>query len=263
MTLFAEVRHTSSAKAPLVLLHGFGGIGALWAPVIRRLNPDIPFIVYDLPGHGRSLDAEGIGHAGVMAKAIAADLERRGISRFHLCGHSMGGAVASLMALNAADRVRSLTLLAPGGFGFEINHEALRRYGSADDTGTLLIASKDMAAADHDPDAIVLTLLSDARRQEGATDALMAILQSFLVEMDGRPGQGTLPLSAFKMLAVPTRLLWGTSDKILPVVQAKNIWSGAELTLIDGAGHMLMEEAPDAVAKAIEASVSDDWPSTA
>ncbi len=246
-----------------MLLHGFGGIGALWAPVIRRLNPDIPFIVYDLPGHGRSLGTNGVGHAGVMAKAILGDLDRRGISRFHLCGHSMGGAIASLIALKAADHVRSLTLLAPGGFGFDINHEALQRYGSAADAGTLLIASKDMAAADHDPDAMVLTLLSDARRQESATDALMAILQSFLVEMDGRTGQGTLPLLAFKTLAVPTRLLWGTEDQILPVAQAKNIWSGTELTLIDGAGHMLLEEAPDAVAKAIEASVSDDRPSTA
>lgn len=115
MTLFAEVRHASSAKAPLVLLHGFGGIGSAWAPVIERLDPDLPLVVYDLPGHGASLDAEGVGHAGVMAKAILEDLDRRGLSSFHLCGHSMGGAVASLVALKAADSVRSLTLLAPGG----------------------------------------------------------------------------------------------------------------------------------------------------
>ncbi|MFN3364486.1 MAG: alpha/beta fold hydrolase, partial [Allorhizobium sp.] len=88
MTLFAEVRHLSSAKAPLVLLHGFGGIGASWAPVIARLDPELPLIVYDLPGHGHSLDAEGVGHAGVMAKSILADLDRRGLSFFHLCGHS-------------------------------------------------------------------------------------------------------------------------------------------------------------------------------
>lgn len=256
MTLFAEVRHQSSAKVSLVLLHGFGGIGALWAPVIRRLDPDLPLIVYDLPGHGRSLDSNAVGHAGVMAKAILADLERRGVSRFHLCGHSMGGAVASLIALRAADAVQSLTLLAPGGFGFDIDHEALRRYGSATDIDSLLIALKAMMAAHHQPDATVLTALSEARGQAGATDALMVILQSFLVERNGRTGQGTLPLSAFATLALPTRLLWGTEDQIVSVTQANNIWPGAELTLIDGAGHMLMEEAPDAIARAIEASVS-------
>lgn len=256
MTLFAEVRHKSSAKVPLVLLHGFGGIGALWAPVIRRLDPDLPLIVYDLPGHGQSLDAEGIGHAGVMAKAILADLERRGISRFHLCGHSMGGTVASLIAVKAPSRVRSLTLLAPGGFGFEIDLASLTRYGSATDIDALFIASKAMMAVRHEPDATALTALADARRHGGATNALTAILQSFLVERDGRTGQGSLRLSAFTALGIPTRLLWGAEDPILPVAQARNIWPGAAVTLIPGAGHMLMEEAPDMVARVIEASVS-------
>ncbi len=256
MRLFAEVRHQSSAKVPLVLLHGFGGIGALWAPVIRRIDPDIPLIVYDLPGHGRSLDAEGIGHAGVMAKAILADLERRRISRFHLCGHSMGGAVASLITLKAPSPVQSLTLLAPGGFGLEIDHASLTRYGSATDIDALFIASKAMMAVHHEPDATALTALADARRCEGATTALTAILHSFLVERDGRTGQGSLPLSAFTTLGILTRLLWGAEDPILPVAQAKNIWPGAAVTLVDGAGHMLMEEAPDVVARAIEASVS-------
>ncbi len=257
MTLFAEVQHQSSAKTPLVLLHGFGGIGALWAPVIRRLDPDVPLIVYDLPGHGRSLDADGIGHAGVMAKSILGDLDQRGVGLFHLCGHSMGGAIASLIALKVSDRVQSLTLLAPGGFGFEIDYEALRRYGVAIDASALSTALKTMTAADNGPDASALTALADARRQEGATESLMPILQSFLVERDGRTGQGILPLSAFTTLAVPTRLLWGTEDQILPVAQAKNIWPDAELTLIEGAGHMLMDEAPDSVAWAIAASVSD------
>lgn len=256
MTLFAEVRHQSSAKAPLVLLHGFGGIGALWAPVIRRLDPDFPLIVYDLPGHGRSLEADGVGHAGVMAKAILLDLDRRGISRFHLCGHSMGGAIASLIALKMSGHVQSLTLLAPGGFGSEIDHAALRRYGMATETAALSIALKAMMAAHHEPEATVLTALAEARRREGATESLIAILQSFLVERDGRTGQGILPLSAFTTLAVPTRLLWGSEDQILPVAQARNIWPDAELTLIEGAGHMLMDEAPDVVARAIEVSVS-------
>jgi pimeloyl-ACP methyl ester carboxylesterase len=191
-----------------------------------------------------------------MAKAILLDLDRRGISRFHLCGHSMGGAIASLIALKVSERVQSLTLLAPGGFSFEIDHEALRRYGMATEASALSIALKDMMAAEHGAEATALTALADARLQEGATDALMAILQSFLLEREGRTGQGILPLSAFTALAVPTRLLWGSEDRILPVAQDENIWPGAELTLIEGAGHMLMDEAPDAVTRAIEASVS-------
>ncbi|MFN3320460.1 MAG: alpha/beta fold hydrolase [Allorhizobium sp.] len=255
MTLFAEVRHLSSAKAPLVLLHGFGGIGAAWEPVLRRLAPDLPLVVYDLPGHGRSLDAEGVGHAGVMARAILGDLDRRAISSFHLCGHSMGGAIASLIALKAADRVRALTLLAPGGFGPEINHEALRRYGLAVEIDELVLGLAAMSAPGSIVDAAALERLADARRLPGATVRLMEILKSFLVETDGGIGQGRLPLSSYEGLGVETRLLWGTEDPILPVTQAKSIWRAAEVTLIAGAGHMLIDEVPAVVASAIAAAV--------
>jgi pyruvate dehydrogenase E2 component (dihydrolipoamide acetyltransferase) len=255
MALFAEVRHPASARAPLVLLHGFGGIGASWAPVIERLDPDQPLIVYDLPGHGHSLEAEGVGHSEVMARAVLDDLDRRGISSFHLCGHSMGGAIASLIALKASDRVRSLTLLAPGGFGPKIDHEALRRYGSAVAIDELALSLAAMVAQGGIPDAAGIDRLADARRLAGATDRLMEILNSFLVETDGRTGQGTLPLSSFEGLGTPTRLLWGTEDPILPVTQAKMIWTSAEVMLIEGGGHMLIDEAPDAVVAAIAAAL--------
>ncbi|MGE8104763.1 alpha/beta fold hydrolase [Allorhizobium sp. NPDC080224] len=257
MTLFAEVRHLSSAKAPLVLLHGFGGIGSAWAPVIARLDPDLPLLVYDLPGHGHSLDAVGVGHAGVMAKAILDDLDKRGLSFFHLCGHSMGGAIASLIALRARDRVASLTLVAPGGFGPEIDHQALRRYGLAVEVEELAGGLAAMAAQGVAFEAVGLDLHAAARRNAGAADRLMQIVQSFLVETDERIGQGTLPLSSFSDLGIPTRLLWGTADPILPVAQAKNIWQGAEVALIEGAGHMLIDEAPERVAAAIRAAMAE------
>ncbi|QEE44496.1 alpha/beta fold hydrolase [Rhizobium sp. WL3] len=245
----------SSAKAPLVLLHGFGGVGAAWEPVLRRLDPDLPLILYDLPGHGRSLDAEGVGHAGIMAKAVLGDLDRRGISSFHLCGHSMGGAITSLIALKASGRTRSLTLLAPGGFGPEINHEALRLYASAVEIDELARALAAMFALGSMPDPAGLDRLAEVRRLSGATDRLMEILRSFLVESDGRIGQGILPLTSFESSGVPTRLFWGTEDPILPVTQAKSLWAGAEVTLIEGAGHMLIDEAPDQVASAIASAL--------
>lgn len=256
--VFAEVRQSSSAKAPLVLLHGFGGIGALWAPVVDRLDADQPLIIYDLPGHGRSLDAEGVGHAGVMTKAILADLEKREVSSFHLCGHSMGGAIAALIALKARDRVASLTLLAPGGFGPEIDHRALRRYAVAAEQGELATALAAMMAPGHVADPSGLKRLAAARQAPGALDRLLAILASFLVERNCRTGQGTLPLALFDGLGIPTRLLWGTADPILPIEQASKIWPGAVVTLIEGAGHMLIDEATDVVASSIRVALAED-----
>lgn len=256
MMLFAEVRHLSSAKTPLVLLHGFGGIGAVWAPVLRRLDTDLPLVVYDLPGHGRSLDADGVGHAGVMAKAILADLDRRGISSFHLCGHSMGGAISCLLALKVPHRVYSLTLLSPGGFGPQIHHDALRRYGSAVNKDELALGLATMCAPGARPDPGELALLAAARRRPGATDRLMEILNSFLMQAEGQVRQGTLPLTSFDGLGIPTQLLWGQDDPILPVSQAANIWAGADVTLIAGAGHMLTGEVPDVVAAALAAALA-------
>ncbi|KPF45564.1 alpha/beta fold hydrolase [Rhizobium sp. AAP43] len=256
MTLFAEERHLSSAKPPLVLLHGFGGIGALWRPVTDRLFAEQPLLIYDLPGHGRSLESEGIRHAGVMAKAILADLEKRDIGRFHLCGHSLGGAVASLIAGRAGTRVSSLTLLSPGGFGPEINAVALRRYGLAETVAELSGAIIGMMAPGFEPCKSDLGRLADARHRPGATDRLMQILASFLVERDGGVGQGTLPLAAFTDLDVPTRIVWGLEDPILPVLQAEHAWDGAEIIRIAGVGHMLIEEAPGVVAAVLGKALS-------
>jgi pimeloyl-ACP methyl ester carboxylesterase len=51
--------------------------------------------------------------------------------RSHLAGHSMGGAVSALIAMRAPDRVKSLTLVAPGGMAKEINADLLDRYARA------------------------------------------------------------------------------------------------------------------------------------
>lgn len=169
----------------------------------------------------------------------------------------MGGAIASLIALRAQDRVASLTLVAPGGFGPEIDDQALRRYGLAVEVNELAVGLAAMAAQAGAHETAGLDQLAAARRIVGATDRLMEILQSFLVKTDERIGQGTLPLPLFASLGIPTRLLWGTADPILPVAQAKNIWEGAEVTLIETAGHMLVDEAPDRVAAAIRAAMAE------
>jgi len=84
------------ADAPLVLLHGFGGSSRSWSQVTALLGDDIDVIAMDLPGHGGSLNAEGRGGAGRMARGVGGILSALNLDRYHLCGHSMGGAVAAL-----------------------------------------------------------------------------------------------------------------------------------------------------------------------
>ena len=140
----------------LVLLHGFGGDHTAWDAVKAQLPETVRVIAVDLPGHGGSLQSDGRGGAGRMAKAILAGLDGAGVERFHLAGHSMGGAVAALIAMRAPDRVMSLTLVAPGGMAKEINASLLERYARATSADDIRACRDEMAAADYaTPQAVV------------------------------------------------------------------------------------------------------------
>ncbi|QLF71013.1 alpha/beta fold hydrolase [Peteryoungia desertarenae] len=255
MALFAEVRDVPSAAPPLVMLHGFGGVAELWAPIIEGLDRRQPIIAYDLPGHGRSLGAAGAGHAGDMAKAILADLDQRGVERCHVVGHSMGGAIAALLAIRAPERVASLTMLAPGGFGPAINHRALKRFAEAKTVEELRIAIEPLCGFNGSVPDAALAAMADMRQSPDALSSLQHILKSFLSEKDGKVVQGALPLSMFIDLAMPIRLVWGLEDMILPVTQADQLPVQVTLTKIAGVGHMLIDEAPAAVLSAINANL--------
>src|SRR5688572_14262558 len=87
-----------SGGDPIVLLHGFGASHSAWDRVLAALSGARRLLVFDLPGHAASL-AVPHGSAAIAARAVLAALKTRAIPRFHLVGHSMGGAAAALAAL--------------------------------------------------------------------------------------------------------------------------------------------------------------------
>lgn len=248
MALAAITRGDDKAAAPLVLLHGFGGGAFVWQDLMAGLPEAAPVIAYDLPGHGGSLHEDGIGGAGRMAKAVLADLERRGVARCHVAGHSLGGATAALMALREPTRVKSLTLLAPGGFGPEINHQALAAYAFADSEAALQMALRAMIGPGFCFSEGALHTLWAARQVPGAGDALGQVFEAILAgsPLDDRR-QGTLPLADLGRLAMPCHVVWGLNDGILPVTQADGLPANINVERIAGAGHMLIDECPDRV----------------
>lgn len=248
MALAAITRGDDKAAAPLVLLHGFGGGAHVWNDVMAGLPEGAPVIAYELPGHGGSLHEDGIGGAGRMAKAVLIDLERRGVARCHVAGHSLGGATAALMALRDPLRVKSLTLLAPGGFGPEINHQALAAYAFADSAAALQTALRAMAGPGFCFHEEVVRTLWVSRQVPGARDALWQVFEAILA---GSPPddrrQGTLPLIDLGRLAMPCHILWGLADGILPVGQADGLPEAITVERIAGAGHMLIDECQERV----------------
>lgn len=236
----------------VVLLHGFGGSHSTWTDIQPALARDATVIAYDLPGHGRSIDYPAAGPATVAAKAVAADLAGRGAARVHLVGHSMGGAIATLIAMRAPERVASLTLLAPGGFGPEINGDLLKRYANAAHAGELAKIMDEMSAPGFStPPKYVLGLAAvrGVSGQRVKLDAFHGIIQN-----DGK--QGEIPRDALAALTMPVSLVWGTLDPVLPFSQTNGLPENIKLTAIDGAGHMLTVEAKSAVLAAIRASAA-------
>jgi pimeloyl-ACP methyl ester carboxylesterase len=98
---------------PLVFIHGAGGNSLHWPPQLRRL-PGFEVYALDLPGHGDSpgSSAETITE---KAKAVVAWKAALGLGSCVFAGHSMGGAIAQILALNQPEGVAGLVLVGTGG----------------------------------------------------------------------------------------------------------------------------------------------------
>jgi 3-oxoadipate enol-lactonase len=95
---------------PLLLIQGAGCIGRTWQPQVLGLQSHFQILTFDNRGIGRSLPC----HRPITIEAMAADaqalMDAAGWDSAHLAGHSMGGLIAQQFALDAPQRVRSLSL---------------------------------------------------------------------------------------------------------------------------------------------------------
>ena len=237
-----------AGRGTIVFLHGFGAFHGVWDGITEHFSGEARTIAYDLPGHGGSLTFPDAGPAKTAANAILADLTARGVEKGHLVGHSMGGAVAVLMALADPDRIASLTLLAPGGFGEEINGPLLRRFATATSQDEIRQCHAEMsterAKLSHD----AVGALCAMRSRSGQIEMLVQIAAA--ITRDDR--QGVIPRDKLAGLAMPVSVVWGTKDPVLPFSQTQNLPHGFVLHEVANCGHMLIEEAPELVTQVIE-----------
>lgn len=102
---------------PLLLLHGLGSAVWAWERQLSAFEAFHRTVVYDHRGSGRSAKPPGPYSMAELADDAASVLERRGITRAHVLGFSMGGYVAQTLALHRPEIVDRLVLVAtsPGG----------------------------------------------------------------------------------------------------------------------------------------------------
>jgi pyruvate dehydrogenase E2 component (dihydrolipoamide acetyltransferase) len=94
--------------------------------------------------------------------------------------------------------------------------------------------------------------LAALRAVPGQTEVLVELAGA--ISADDR--QGAFPTAMLAGLACPLAIAWGRADPVLPFAQTANLPAGARLVAIDGAGHMLIEEAPALVGQLIAAALS-------
>ncbi|MGL4596361.1 MAG: alpha/beta fold hydrolase [Bacteroidia bacterium] len=117
---------SGGAKPVLVFLHGLAESRQVWQFMQQELKAEFRCIAFDLPGHGDAYAVSNSFSMTAYAEAVLQSLDALHIHSCVLVGHSMGGQIATIMALRANTRIEKLILLAPAGIETFTADEAAR-----------------------------------------------------------------------------------------------------------------------------------------
>jgi pimeloyl-ACP methyl ester carboxylesterase len=231
---------------PLVLVHGYTGDVTDWRHQIPEFARTHRVLVMDHRGHGKS-DAP-TDRASYTIGALAADVEaviaHVGFERYHLLGHSMGGAVVQEIALRSPHRLISLTL-----------HDTSYRFGlSRSDAVKAWMAARNRLAAEQGMAAVANMPsfmkppphMPPERREEEKERMTRMSVDGFLGcagALDSWEGaKERLPT-----ISMPTLVIYGSLDMALiePAKRLAATIPGATLVEVPEAGHSPQYERPD------------------
>ncbi|MYW91105.1 alpha/beta fold hydrolase [Amycolatopsis rubida] len=226
--------------SPVLLLHGIGGSSASFDAQLAGLAPKHRVLAWDAPGYGSSADPEKpLGMAGYAA-LVGRLLTSLDAAPAHLVGVSWGGVIATRVALDYPEVVRSLVLAdSTRGSGIDSERAAvmrarpgeLNRVGAAEfarrRAPRLLAPGADPAVAQRVEDIMA------GIRLPGYTSAAES-----MAETDHGP--------RLSRISVPTLVLVGEHDQVTGVSESRRLAAsipGARLEMLPG-GHAANQEAP-------------------
>jgi pimeloyl-ACP methyl ester carboxylesterase len=244
----------------LVLLHGSAASLFTWEGWASILAHDHRVISVDLPGHGLTgPDARGRYSPQQMADLVDRFTTTLGLTHFDLAGNSMGGGIAFRYALAHPEKVDKLVLVDASIYPQE--PAPVMKLFRMPVIGRLArwVTPRFMVA--HTTRA----LYGDRSRVSGALiDQYLALLlrdgnrEAMRIRMSTRSDDGAWKRTG--ELHVPTMILWGSADKrILPAngERAAREIPGARIIVLDGLGHMPMEEDPQRSAAPVAAFLAE------
>ncbi len=226
---------------PVLCLHGSGGNSGYHSDLIEALAANHSPLAFDQPGHGRSGGLDSLGSVERMALLTRALVQKLGISRPVLLGHSLGGAVALRYALDSPDELRAIVLCGSAArFGTAPEMvEGVRRVTQGRERRAFLRDAFSPKTSDE--------VVRRGWREDMKTDPRV-ILGDLLA---AQAWDVTAELGAVR---VPTLVLVGEDEHPRLKAQAELLSReipGARMRTFPEAGHALPLEQPHAVAEAV------------
>ncbi len=231
--------------SPLLLVHGTAGTTFDWEqhalPAFARRHR---VIAVDLYGMGFSERSDRFDYGvDLWAAQLVATLEALGITRAAVVGHSLGGAIAARLAADYPQKVDRLVSVDSGPwmpwFLF-----AMVSPGVGEAMFGRMEFWPDLPGAPPE----YTRRMRQLYRIKGTRQALLSYAR-------GIPGDGRRYFATFPRIAAPTLLLHGGADPIIPVRAAaslQRVIPNSRMIVIEGAGHFLMNDAPDRFVAEVE-----------
>jgi pimeloyl-ACP methyl ester carboxylesterase len=239
-------REPKAAHPVIVLIHGSGVNARCWIEQIRGLRA-ARVIAIDLPGHGQSHDADTTT-IDDYADVVAAFLVTLRAVPAIIVGHSLGGAIALALAARYTATIHGLVLVSTcarlpsssvaAEWLLPFLPGPVRKAMFFSTAQALLFAPGASARAVN----LGMRELRACRPETLARDVAMSRAMDFT--------------EVAKALRVPTLVLCGSRDQVTPPVLAADLHAsitGSRLSIVEGAGHMVLVEAPDVVNREIDA----------
>jgi pimeloyl-ACP methyl ester carboxylesterase len=260
-----ELAYVDSGAGPTILfIHGLLGSNRNWSHLVARLETSHRVVVPDLFGHGASDKPMGDYSLGAHAATLRDLLDRLGVEKATLVGHSLGGGIALQFCYLFPERVERLVLVSSGGLGRSVS--PLLRAATLPGAELVLpvIASRWVRGRLEGLGAVMGHLgwhpPADAREawrgftSLGDADSRRAFLATTRAVID--PGGQTVTAHDHlpKERDLPTLVVWGTRDRMIPAwhaTTAHEAFRGSRVELFEGAGHFPHLEDPERFARVL------------
>ena len=256
-----HVRVGGSGPA-VVLLHGFGDTGDMWAPLAAALAKDHRVVVPDLRGMGLSSKPEGGYDKKTQAGEIRAVLDKLGIAEADIVGHDIGTMVAYAYAARYPDKTTRLVVMdapvpgvppwdqvvrAPALWHFDLGGKDMERLVQGRERIYLNRFWNDFAGDPRKVDEGTRVHYAKPYARPGAMRAAFAQFQSIRQDAVDNAESAKTKL-ALPVLAIGGEKSFGATEAAVMRNAASNV---TEL-VVPGSGHWLMEEAPAVTVKAVQ-----------